>query len=112
MEVLKQPQYNPLPVEDQVMIIFAAINNYLEAVGVENVKNYEKEFLEFMASTYPEVGRSIKSEGKITEENEATLRSAIEKFNDKYLRAIGVTIMQPDDAEDSFEETAEEADSE
>ena len=106
MEVLKQPQYQPLPVEDQVMIIFAAINNYLEDVGVENVKRYEKEFLEYMSSTYPEVGRSIKEEGKIVEATEATLRSAIEKFNEKFLRALGVTIMQPDEAEEATEEAA------
>ena len=110
MEVLKQPQYQPLPVEDQVMIIFAAINNYLEDVGVENVKRYEKEFLEYMSSTYPEVGRSIKEEGKIVEATEETLKSAIEKFNEKFLRALGVTIMQPDEAEEATEEAA--ADSE
>ena len=110
MEVLKQPQYQPLPVENQVMIIFAAINNYLEDVGVENVKRYEKEFLEYMTSTYPEVGRSIKEEGKIVEATEETLKSAIEKFNEKFLRALGVTIMQPDEAEEATEEAA--ADSE
>ena len=106
MEVLKQPQYQPLPVENLVMIIFAAINNYLEEVGVENVKRYEKEFLEYMTSTYPEVGRSIKEEGKIVEATEETLRSAIEKFNEKFLRAIGVSVMQPDEAEDATEEAA------
>ena len=106
MEVLKQPQYQPLPVENQVMIIFAAINNYLEDVGVENVKRYEKEFLEYMTSTYPEVGRSIKEEGKIVEATEETLRTAIEKFNEKFLRAIGVSVMQPDEAEEATEEAA------
>ena len=110
MEVLKQPQYQPLPVEDQVMIIYAAINNYLEDVGVENVKRYEKEFLEYMSSTYPEVGRSIKEEGKIVEATEETLKSAIEKFNERFLRAIGVSVMQPDEAEEATEEAA--ADSE
>ena len=109
MEVLKQPQYQPLPVENQVMIIYAAINNYLEDVGVENVKRYEKEFLEYMTSTYPEVGRSIKEEGKIVEATEETLKSAIEKFNEKFLRAIGVSVMQPDEAEDATEEAASDS---
>ena len=106
MEVLKQPQYQPLPVENQVMIIYAAINNYLENVGVENVKQYEKEFLEYMSSTYPEVGRSIKEEGKIVDATEETLKSAIEKFNEKFLRTLGVTIIQPDEAEEATEEAA------
>jgi F-type H+-transporting ATPase subunit alpha len=104
MEVLKQPQYKPLPVENQVMIIYAAINHYLEMVGVENVKNYETEFLEYMMSTYPEVGRSIKSEGKIIESTEENLKAAIEKFNERYLRAIGVDIMQPEEAMGAAEE--------
>ena len=109
MEVLKQPQYKPLPVENQVMIIYAAINHYLESVGVENVKNYEKEFLDYMTSTYPEVGRSIKEEGKIIESTEETLKSAIEKFNEKFLRAIGVSVMQPDEAVEAAEEAAEDS---
>ena len=109
MEVLKQPQYKPLPVENQVMIIYAAIHHYLENVGVGNVKNYEQEFLDYMNSTYPEVGRSIKTEGKITEETEETLKSAIEKFNEKYLRAIGVAIMQPDEAVGAAEEAAQDS---
>jgi len=109
MEVLKQPQYNPLPVENQVMIIYAAINHYLEDVGVEHVKNYEQEFLEYMTSTYPEVGRSIKDEGKIIESTEETLKSAIEKFNEKYLRAIGVSVMQPDEAEEAAEEAGQDS---
>ena len=109
MEVLKQPQYKPLPVENQVMIIYAAINHYLEKVGVDNVKNYETEFLEYMTSTYPEVGRSIKSEGKIIESTEETLKAAIEKFNEKYLRAIGVDIIEPEAVEEEVSGAAEEA---
>ena len=112
MEVLKQPQYKPLPVENQVMIIYAAINHYLEKVGVANVKNYETEFLDYMMSTYPEVGRSIKAEGKIIESTEETLKSAIEKFNEKYLRTIGVDIIEPgavEEAAAAAEEAAEDS---
>ena len=112
MEVLKQPQYKPLPVENQVMIIYAAINHYLEKVGVANVKNYETEFLDYMMSTYPEVGRSIKAEGKIIEKTEETLKSAIEKFNEKYLRTIGVDIIEPGAVEEvaaAAEEAAEDS---
>ena len=86
MEILKQPKYQPLKVEEQVMIIYAAINNYLTAIGVANVKEFEREFLEFMASDFPEVGKSIVAEGKLTEETEETLKIAIEKCKDAYLR--------------------------
>ena len=63
-----------------------------------------------MSSTYPEVGRSIKDEGKIVESTEETLKSAIEKFNEKFLRTLGVSVIQPDEAEEATEEAA--ADSE
>ena len=97
MEVLKQPQYDPLPVEHQVMIIYAAVEDYLKDVGVENVKQFEKEFYDFMDTTYPEVGRGIREAGKITEENEELLKEAIIKFKEKFLKAIkGTTVIQPD----------------
>lgn len=96
MEILKQPQYKPLPVEKQVMLLYAAINHHLSDVGVENVKKFEKEFPQFMESTYPEVGQSIKSEGKLTEKNEELLVQALEKFKEGFLKAIDVTILEPE----------------
>ncbi len=96
MEILKQPQYQPLPVEQQVMIIYAAINHHLATVGVENVKDFEKGFLEYMAGMYPEVGEDIKKQGKLTEDTEEKLKEAIGKFKDSYLRKIGASTIQPD----------------
>ena len=105
MEILKQPQYQPLKVEEQVMIIYAAINHHLDNIGVTNIKQYEKDFIEFMTSDYPEVGRGIKETGKITEETEGLLKRGIEVFNDKFLRSIGSTmIVRPDLEEDNREE--------
>ena len=105
MEILKQPQYQPLKVEEQVMIIYAAINHHLDNIGVANIKQYEKDFIEFMTSDYPEVGRGIKETGKITEETEGLLKRGIEVFNDKFLRSIGSTmIVRPDLEEDNREE--------
>ena len=90
MEVLKQPQYSPLKVEDQVMIIYAAINHHLADIGVDNVKEFEKLFLEYMNSTYPEVGSSIKSQGKLDEEAEAKLVEAIGKYKDQFMKEHGL----------------------
>ena len=109
MEILKQPQYQPLPVENQVMIIYAAINNYLEGIGVENVKAYEKEFLGYMNASYPEVVTSLKKEGKLVEETEELLKKAISLFNEKFLKEIGITIMRPDEEEAAAEETTDAA---
>ena len=96
MEVLKQPQYQPLPVEQQVMIIYAAINNYLAEVGVDHVKEFEKEFLEYVTSMYPEVGEDIRKQEKLTEETEEKLKEAINKFKESYLRKIGAATIQPE----------------
>ena len=93
MEILKQPQYQPIPVEFQVIIIYAAVNHYLEEIGAENSKEFAKEFIEYLASTYPEVGRSIISEGKILPDTEEKLKEAIVKYKDKFLKAKQSTII-------------------
>ncbi len=84
MEILKQPQYQPLSVEDQVMILYAATGHFMESVGTENVRDYEKELVEYMESTYPEIGRSIKTEGKLLPETEEKLKGAIAVFTERY----------------------------
>jgi len=86
MEVLKQPQYKPMRVEDQIMIIYAAVNKYLREVPVQEITRYEREFLAFMADNYPEVGRTIKETGDLNEATENKLKAAIEEFNGIFLK--------------------------
>ena len=90
MEVLKQPQYKPLKVEEQVMIIYAAINHHLATVGVENMREFEKGFLEFMNSTYPEVGTAIKAQGKLDEQTEEKLVDGITRFKKEFHKSKGL----------------------
>ena len=93
MEILKQPQYQPVPVQHQVMIIFAAINGYLTNIGVQNVKEFEKGFYEFMDTQYPEVGRSIKDTGQLSDDAEKELREGIELYRKDFLKSIGLSGM-------------------
>ena len=79
-EVLKQPQYKPMPVEYQVIIIYAATRKHLLDIAVEDILRFETELFEFIQTKYPEMSESIKTEKVITEENEATLVKAIEEF--------------------------------
>jgi F-type H+-transporting ATPase subunit alpha len=79
-EILKQPQYRPMPLEQQVMIIFAGTQGYLDDVPVEKVRQWEEEFHRFMATTYPEVGQRIRETKDLDEETERMLREAIEAF--------------------------------
>ena len=78
--ILKQSQYKPVPVEEQVMIIFAVINQYLTDVVLGDVADFEAGFLRFMRDQHPQVGQSIREVGDITEETEAQLRNALEAY--------------------------------
>jgi F-type H+-transporting ATPase subunit alpha len=80
VEVLKQPQYSPMPVEQQVMIIYAVSNGFLDDVAVSSVRAWEKRFLDYMSAHYPQVGDAIKKEKALSKESEAALKQGIEAF--------------------------------
>jgi len=81
-EVLKQPQYVPMTLEKEVIILYAVINGYLDDVTVEKVRIFEDDFLRFMATTYPEIGQHIAKEKAISDETEEGLRKAILEFKE------------------------------
>ena len=83
-EMLKQPQYKPMPVEYQVIIIYAATRKHLLDIAVSDVLAFEKGLFEFIQTRYPEVPESIKTEKVITEETEASLVKAIEEFKKEF----------------------------
>lgn len=80
MEILKQPQYSPIKVEHQVMIIFAATNRFLADIPVEEIKNFEKGLYDFMDTHHPDIGKEIRTTGKLEAETEEKLKAAIEEF--------------------------------
>jgi F-type H+-transporting ATPase subunit alpha len=79
VEILKQGQYAPLPVEDQVMVIFAVTQGFLDDVEVSRIQAWEASFLEFMHSAHKGVGEAIRDEKVMSEETEKELREAIEQ---------------------------------
>ncbi len=79
-EILKQPQYQPMPVQYQVIIIYVATNKYLLDVAVEDITRFESEFFEFLDTKYPEVPNAIATEKVISDETEETLKKAIGEF--------------------------------
>jgi F-type H+-transporting ATPase subunit alpha len=83
-EMLKQPQYSPLPVEKQVMIIYAATKKYLLDIPVEDVLEFENALFELVDTKYPEIAKSIKDEKVINEETEKALIKAIEECKKSY----------------------------
>ena len=83
-EILKQPQYKPMPVEYQVIIIFAATRKYLLDVAVEDITRFETELFEFLDTKYPEIPQAIKDEKVISDETEEKLVKAIEDFKKNF----------------------------
>ncbi len=85
-EVLKQPQYNPMPVEYQIIIIYAVTNKYLLDVPTEEITRFESEFFDFIKTKYPEIPSGIAEEKVISDTTEEKLKKAIEEFKAEFLK--------------------------
>lgn len=83
-EVLKQSQYQPMPVQYQVIIIFVVTNKYLIDIPVEDVTRFEQELFEFLDTKYPEVPNAIAKEKEISSETDGKLRQAVEEFKKQF----------------------------
>ena len=81
VEVLKQGEHQPLPVQHQVMIIHAVTNDLLADIPVDNIQRFEKELYEFIDNNYPEIGKKILESGDFAQE----LTNAINKFKKKFV---------------------------
>ncbi|MBE3580195.1 MAG: F0F1 ATP synthase subunit alpha [Thermoanaerobacteraceae bacterium] len=80
VEILKQDQYQPMPVEEQVVVIYAAVNGYLDDLPVERVRPFEAEFLHYLRSQHPEILAAIRDKKELTAEVEESLEKAIQEF--------------------------------
>ena len=87
-EMLKQPQYRPMPVEYQVIIIYAATRKHLLDIAVEDVLAFEKGLFEFIATKYADIPEAIKAEKVMNEEIEAKLVKAIAEFKEEFKKGF------------------------
>jgi len=85
IEVLKQPQYSPMPVEEQVMVIYTAANGYLDDINVSQVVKFEQDFLKFMRANYAEITKGIREKKVLDSATEAALKKAIKEFKDTFV---------------------------
>ena len=110
VEILKQDQYQPMSVVDQILIIWAGSNGKLDDVPVDRVREYENAFLEFITATHSEIVEKLGETGEVTEELEALLSPVCDDFSRSFLEGSA-----PDPragagtGEDSEEDDAEEA---
>src|SRR5947207_2004262 len=89
-EILKQPQYQPMDVEKQVLVIWAATNGYVDDVPVENVRRFETELLRFAEDSHPGLLQSIREKKTITDEIKADLQQALKDFKDRWTEETNV----------------------
>jgi F-type H+-transporting ATPase subunit alpha len=87
VEVLKQPQYQPVPVEKQVIIIYSATNGYLDAVPVEQVRAFETELYQFLDTRKPQLLASLAEKKQIDDAIKGELNGALKEFADAFLAA-------------------------
>lgn len=84
VETLKQAQYSPLLVQDQVLVIYTAVNGYLSDVPVDQVVKFHEAFLKFMNANHPEIGKAIVEKQKLDDQTEAALKTAIAEFKETF----------------------------
>jgi F-type H+-transporting ATPase subunit alpha len=80
VEILKQPQYRPMPVEQQILVIFAVTNGFLDNVPVDKIRAWEQGFLDFMAAQHAAVAEEIRTRKVLGDDLGANLRKAIEEY--------------------------------
>src|SRR5262244_1163740 len=89
VELLKQDQYEPLRVEQQIISIFAGVNGFLDDVPVEMSRDFAKEMLQYVETRYPQLGGSIVETREITTENQEALRRAVAEFKTNFTAKVG-----------------------
>ena len=84
VEILKQPQYSPMPVEQQVLSIYAVTNGYLDDIAVNKVRDWERQFHEFVTARFPQITDKLRTEKVLSKDTEAELKKAIESFKQTF----------------------------
>ena len=82
VETLKQPQYSPLAVEDQVLVLFTAVRGFLADIPVEKVVKFQEDFIKFMHASHADIGKKIAEQKKLDDALEAEIKKCIEGFKE------------------------------
>jgi F-type H+-transporting ATPase subunit alpha len=108
VELLKQPNFQPVPVERQVIAIWAGSNGYLDDVQVDDVSRFEAEFLEHVDANHPQIPEHIREKGDLPDEVEQQLHDAVKEFRRRFRPSEGAPPLREADAEAMEEEEIEQ----
>ena len=108
VELLKQPQYSPFPVEEQVVSIWAGGNGYLDDVPIEDVSRFESEFLEYLRRQHAGILQTIRESGDLTEDTITALKDAIESFRRVFETSSGELLSGEDESAEALEDEGQE----
>jgi F-type H+-transporting ATPase subunit alpha len=108
VELLKQPQYDPFPVENQVVSIWAGGNGYLDDVPIEDVSRFESEFLEYLKRGHEGILLTIRESLDLSEDTITALKDAIEEFRRVFETSTGELLSGEDEPAEPLEDEGQE----
>jgi F-type H+/Na+-transporting ATPase subunit alpha len=108
VELLKQPNFQPVPIERQVISIWAGTNGYLDDVQVDDVSRFEAEFLEHIDANHPQIPEYLREQGDLPEDIEQQLHDAVKEFRRRFRPSEGAPPLREAEAEAMEEEEIEQ----
>jgi F-type H+-transporting ATPase subunit alpha len=108
VELLKQPQYDPFPVEDQVVSIWAGSNGYLDDVPLEDVSRFEHDFLEFLRRSHAGILTGIRETKDLSEDTVTALKDAVDEFRKSFETSAGELLSAEDEKAKALESEGQE----
>ncbi|EUA50064.1 ATP synthase alpha/beta chain, C terminal domain protein [Mycobacterium xenopi 3993] len=103
VELLKQPQYQPMPVEEQVVSIFLGTQGHLDSVPVEDVRRFEAEFLDHVRASEEDILKELRESQKLTDELSDRLTEVVNQFKKGFATTSGVSVV-PDEHVEALDE--------
>ena len=108
VELLKQPQYDPFPVEDQVVSIWAGSNGYLDDVPLEDVSRFEHDFLDYLRRSHEGILTAIRETKDLSEDTVTALKDAVEEFRKSFETSSGELLSGEDEQAEALEHEGQE----
>ena len=108
VELLKQPQYSPYPVEDQVSSLWSGVNGYLDDVPVEDIARFEHDFLDFLKRSHAGILTTIRETADLSEDTVTALKDAIGEFRKSFETSSGELLSGEDEQAEPLEGTDQE----